>query len=192
MTTLPEEIETERFILRPPGVADAPHLFAAYTQDPEVTKYLLWTPHEDVTETEAFMQLCIEHWEKARACEGLQGTYPYVIAPREGSEHPIGMIDAYVTHPHRATLGYVLAKAHWGGGVMTEAVSALIDALFAHPQMWRVWATCDVDNTGSARVMARAGMTREGRLRRYMVHPNVSDIPRDSFVYAITRDDWMP
>ena len=27
----------------------------------------------------------------------------------------------------------------------------------------------------------------EGILRKYIVHPNVSDIPRDSYIYAITK-----
>jgi RimJ/RimL family protein N-acetyltransferase len=35
--------------------------------------------------------------------------------------------------------------------------------------------------------MDKAGMRREGRLARYLVHPNVSDEPRDAYLYAITR-----
>jgi hypothetical protein len=30
-------------------------------------------------------------------------------------------------------------------------------------------------------------MVREGLLRRWMMHPNVSDEPRDCFSYAIVR-----
>jgi RimJ/RimL family protein N-acetyltransferase len=37
------------------------------------------------------------------------------------------------------------------------------------------------------RVLEKAGMQCEGILRKYIVHPNISDIPRDSYIYAITK-----
>jgi RimJ/RimL family protein N-acetyltransferase len=46
---------------------------------------------------------------------------------------------------------------------------------------------CDVDNIASARVMEKAGLTLEGRLRRWLVHPNISDEPRDCLGYARVR-----
>ncbi len=52
---------------------------------------------------------------------------------------------------------------------------------------YRVFATCDVGNLASARVMEKAGMLREGLLRRYGFHPGVSDEPRDSYIYAIVK-----
>ena len=48
----------------------------------------------------------------------------------------------------------------------------------------RVWAVCDVDNTASARVMEKIGMTREGLMRRGVLHPNSSSEPRDCWLYA--------
>jgi RimJ/RimL family protein N-acetyltransferase len=45
-----------------------------------------------------------------------------------------------------------------------------------------------VDNVGSARVMENAGMKREGVLRRWSIHPNVGDAPRDSYCYSIIKD----
>jgi [ribosomal protein S5]-alanine N-acetyltransferase len=36
-------------------------------------------------------------------------------------------------------------------------------------------------------VMEKVGMQREGILRKYIVHPNISDEPRDSFMYAIVK-----
>jgi ribosomal-protein-alanine N-acetyltransferase len=55
------------------------------------------------------------------------------------------------------------------------------------PAVFRIGAVCDVDNIGSARVMEKAGLVREGVLRRWLVHPNISDEPRDCFSYARTR-----
>ncbi len=46
---------------------------------------------------------------------------------------------------------------------------------------------CAVDNAASATVLEKSDLVREGRLRRYIVHPNVSDEPRDVYLYARTR-----
>ena len=70
---------------------------------------------------------------------------------------------------------------------MTEALRAAVGWALAAPGVYRVGAVCDVDNPGSARVMEKAGLTREGLLRRWMVHPNVSDEPRDCFIYGRAR-----
>ena len=53
--------------------------------------------------------------------------------------------------------------------------------------MYRVYAYCDVENLASARVMEKAGMSFEGVLRRWGVHPNRSSEPRDCRCYAAVR-----
>ena len=68
-----------------------------------------------------------------------------------------------------------------------EAASAVVDWALAQPQIYRVWAICDHENLASARVMEKIGMQREGLMRRGIVHPNISDEPRDCWVYARVR-----
>ena len=48
-------------------------------------------------------------------------------------------------------------------------------------------AVCDPDNAASVRVLEKVGMEREGVLRRWMLHPNVSETPRDCLSYARVR-----
>jgi RimJ/RimL family protein N-acetyltransferase len=84
-------------------------------------------------------------------------------------------------------LGFVLAQPHWGKGYMTEAVRGLVAWALKQKEIYRVWAVCDTDNVASARVMEKAGMQREGTLRRWSVHPNLSLEPRDSYCYAIVK-----
>ena len=72
-------------------------------------------------------------------------------------------------------------------GYVTEATRAIIDWTFRQASMYRVYATTDVENVASRRVMEKAGMQCEGILRKYILHPNISDIPRDSYMYAITK-----
>ena len=70
---------------------------------------------------------------------------------------------------------------------MNEALKSVVEWALAQPEIYRVWATCDVDNVASARVLERAGMGREGVLRRWLVHPNLSDEPRDCLCYSIVK-----
>lgn len=48
-------------------------------------------------------------------------------------------------------------------------------------------AAVDVDNVGSIRVMEKAGFQREGLLRRWLVHPNTGNTPRDCIILSKTR-----
>ena len=174
----PYEFATDRLHLRLPRRDDAPAIFAAWTQDPDVTRYLTWRPHKNVDESYAILDLIAKLWRNGE-------TFSYAITVK-GDDTLIGMI---TIHPDgfKPSIGYVLARPHWGKGYMTEAVRAVTDWLLRQPDIYRVFATCDVDNPASAKVMEKAGMKYEGLLRRYMVHPNVSDEPRDCLMYAATR-----
>jgi hypothetical protein len=52
----------------------------------------------------------------------------------------------------------------------------------------RVWAVCDSTHLASVRVLEKAGLEREGILRRFIVHPNISPEPRDCFCYSRVRE----
>ncbi len=70
---------------------------------------------------------------------------------------------------------------------MTEILRTVIDWAFTQSEIFRVQAFCDLENPASARVMEKAGMAREGLLRRYVLHPNISDEPRDVYLYAVVK-----
>ncbi|MGZ8466085.1 MAG: GNAT family N-acetyltransferase, partial [Candidatus Binatia bacterium] len=153
-------------------------IFREYASDPEVTRYVSWRAHQAVGETREYMRVCLAAWDVGKA-------FQWVIERKEDLQL-MGMIAARV-QAHRWELGYVLARPYWGHGYMTESVKGLIDWAFQGADVFRVWAVCDVENLASARVMERAGMQREGILRRWSVHPNVSAEPRDSYCYSITK-----
>jgi RimJ/RimL family protein N-acetyltransferase len=70
---------------------------------------------------------------------------------------------------------------------MPEAIAAVVEWAFAQPSVSRVSAACDLENHSSARALEKAGFVREGILRQFSVHPNISSAARDCFEYAITR-----
>jgi RimJ/RimL family protein N-acetyltransferase len=168
-----------RLVLREPQLADAAVLFESYEQDVEVPRYMTWRPHTELSQTETFIRECMRAW-------GAGDHQPYVLTER-GNEHlPVGMIDAR-THGHILEIGYVIARSRWGHGLMPEAIRAVADAALATPEIFRVQATCDVENRASARALEKSGFVLEGRLERWIVHPNVSAEPRPSFMYARCR-----
>jgi ribosomal-protein-alanine N-acetyltransferase len=172
------EIRTDRLTLRPPIPADAAAIFERYAQDSLVTRYLIWSPHESVSETEEFIRACIEGSQ-----DGVR--FPWVIT-NASDEAVMGMIELRV-EGDAADVGYVLARSEWGRGFATEALSSVLRFAFSMPDVKRVWAVCDVDNAASARVMEKAGMSREGLVPGFIMHPNLSAEPRDVYQYAATR-----
>src|SRR5215469_11750948 len=89
--------------------------------------------------------------------------------------------------PHRLDCGYVLARRWWRQGLMTEVLTEVAVRALRQPSVFRIGAVCDVENIGSARVLEQAGFVREGLLRRWLVHPNISGEPRDCYSYARIR-----
>jgi RimJ/RimL family protein N-acetyltransferase len=174
----PKILKTERLRLRKAKLSDAEAIFRQYAEDPQVIKYVSWHAHRNLEETCEYMRMCMMAWDVAKA-------FHWVIETRDDKE-VIGMIIARV-NAEKWELGFVLAQAYWGRGFMTEAVKALIAWALKQNEIFRVWAVCDIDNKASARVMEKAGMVREGILKRWSVHPNLSPEPRDSYCYAITK-----
>ncbi len=175
---IPERIETERLVLRKPRMEDAFILFTAYMQDPEVTRYTTWRPHRQLQEAEDFIRNSIAAWENGTR-------FPFVIMLKE-KDDPFGMIDFHI-RSSTVGLGYVIARLHQGKGYATEATRAIIHWAFQQPTIYRVNASTDIENVASQKVLEKAGMVCEGLLRKYIIHPNISDIPRDSYIYTITK-----
>jgi len=175
----PEIIQTDRLCLRRALVEDAGAIFATYGWDLEVTKYLSWKPTGDIEDTRAHLRASVLAWEEGRA-------FQWVILEKKDRRRLLGAVGARVDG-HKLELGYVLAKKFWGKGYMTEAVRAIVEWALTENDVYRVWAVCDIENPASARVMEKAGMKLEGLLRRWSVHPTISDEPRDCYCYAITK-----
>jgi [ribosomal protein S5]-alanine N-acetyltransferase len=175
---LPEQIEGERVRLRRPVATDAEAIFSSYTQDPLVCRFLVWRPHKSITTTREFIASCVDAWK-------LDTRRPYVITEKPSSA-AIGMIEARM-QGSTVDVGYVLARSHWGKGLMPEAITALAEASLAVPRFFRVQAFCDVENSQSQRALEKAGLRCEGRLERWVVHPNVSPEPRACLMYALVK-----
>ena len=181
MVRAPETLATDRLVLRLPALSDAEAIFE-YGSDPEVARYMDWPMHETVGTVVEHLRTCAPRWESGEE-------FYWVITARP-DDRAIGGISVRV-RGHAADFGYVLNRRYWRQGIATEASRAVVEWAFTLASVHRVWATCDVDNIASARVLEKAGLSREGILRCWAVRPNLSPQPRDAYVYAKVRGDGL-
>jgi len=177
--TPPKTLHTARLGLRKPTREDAPLMFAAYGQDHEVAHYVTWRPHTCVSDSEVVIGRFLDLWRDGCG-------FHWLLFQYSGSEL-MGAIGVR-REAHRLELGYVLTRRYWGYGFMTEAVTVVVDWAFTEPSVFRVGAVVDIDNQRSVRLLERAGFEREGVLRSWAVHPNISATPRDCYSYSKIRN----
>ena len=173
----PATFATARLVARQPGADDAAAVLAAYAGDPAVTRYLSWRTYDRVEPLAVFLRECVAHWEKG------DGHLAWLLCLK-GTATPIGSIGITLEGGGRAMFGYVLAKKFWGRGMTAEALTFLTDWALAQPTIHRAWAYCDAEHLASVRVMEKAGMVREGVLRRWQICPTLGPEPRDCIVCA--------
>jgi [ribosomal protein S5]-alanine N-acetyltransferase len=173
----PEQLETERLLLRRPTVDDAEAIFRRYAGDPDVVRYVGWPRHETVDATRGFLQFSEAEWTRWPAG-------PYLIESRNDRQL-IGGTGLSFETPQRAATGYVLAKDAWGQGYATESLRAMIDVARS-VDLIRLDALCHVEHQPSWHVLEKCGFAREGVLKRYAEFPNLAPgMPCDVACYAI-------
>ena len=176
----PASFATARLAGRIPTADDAPAVFAAYANDPEVTRYLAWPAYDRVEPLAVFLREAAANWENN------SGHFVWLLCLK-GTTTPIGSIGLKLEGGGKVMFGYLLAKKFWGHGMAAEVLTHLVDWALAQPSLYRAYAYCDVENPTSARVMEKAGMVREGILRRWHVCPTLGPAPRDCIVCAKVR-----
>ena len=175
----PEIVERTVVQLRRVTPQDGTELFLA-ARDPEVMRYMDWQMPEHVTETEAHLQRADRNWD-----EGSE--FQWVILEMS-SKAVVGTI-SYRPKAHSADFGYFLARQHWGKGLAREAAAWVVGWLTVQPEVFRVWATADAENTRSRRLLESLGLRLEGVHRMATVRPNIGGPPRDTALYARCRND---
>ncbi len=180
MIAVPERLETQRLYLRKPQKTDAAAIFNQYAQDEKVTEFLLWPPHKSLSDTRTFLRKSIRDWDR-----GLM--YAWAVIRRADHKF-LGMASVVSIDQHGAMIGYVLDRAFWGMGYMSEAVRKVVEWIAVQDGIDRVWAFCDVENGASVRVLEKAGMEREGVLRNWIRLPNRGNELRDCYCYALVPE----
>ena len=155
-----QTIETHRLILRPFRIEDTEDMFANWASDPEVTRFLTWPAHPNADVTRKIMTDWISRY-------GDGGYFNWAVELKETGT-VIGNIAVVKTEEEleSAEIGYCMGRKFWGRGIMPEALRSVMDYLFDTAGFSRITAGHDINNPNSGRVMEKAGMKKEGILRR--------------------------
>ena len=147
-------LSTERLLLRPFRLADAPHI-QRLAGAREVALNTLHIPHP-------YPDGAAEQWI-AKHASGDELTFAI-----EHDDVLVGAIGLIPDRAHqRAELGYWIGMPYWGRGFATEAVQAIVDYGSRAQALRRVHAQVFTRNPASARVLRKAGFEHEGTLRQH-------------------------
>jgi RimJ/RimL family protein N-acetyltransferase len=138
---------TERLLLRPGWIEDAPALLEAVA-DERIARNLALLPWPyRLADAEAFLSI------ERRAAE------PNMLIFRrtEGAPELIGSMGFGLRPDGETEFGYWLATRHWGRGYATEAGRAAIAMARDSLRLKRLQSAHFVDNPASGRVLAKLG-----------------------------------
>lgn len=154
-------IETERLILRPFETSDAKAMYNNWANDGEVTKYVTWYTHTDVSMTQWIIDDWVSHYSE-------DNYYMWAVTVKENGYEPIGSISVVNINEELENMevGYCIGRKWWNKGIVTEAFSALIEFLFEEVGAQKISARHNVLNPASGRVMQKCGLLYEGTIRR--------------------------
>jgi ribosomal-protein-serine acetyltransferase len=88
-----------------------------------------------------------------------------------------------------AMIGYWIAAAYQGQGLITDGVRVMLDYAFGELGVNRIEITCPHDHPRSRAIPERLGFTQEG-IRRQTVW--VHDQPHDEVIYGLLAPEWNP
>ncbi len=176
-----ENLYTPRLCLRKLTREDTARYYSRLGSSEDVTKYMLFSPHKDLSESEASIEKTLQRYESGKC-------YRFCIALRD-SDELIGMIEPlrFDEENSSCSFAYMLGKEFWGKGYGTEALQAVFAFLFETMEMDRVEADHMAPNAASGAVMQKAGMVSQGVVPgKYEKDGSVYD----AVVYAITKEQW--
>lgn len=141
---------TSSVTLRDVEETDLP-IFFTYQLDPTANHMAAFT-HKDPSDRDAFMA----HWARILA----DPTVTTKTVLFEGQV--VGSVGSFLWDG-KPQVTYWIGREHWGKGVATEALSALLDIVKTRP----LYASAARDNLGSIRVLEKCGFTLIGYERGF-------------------------
>lgn len=173
-------METKQLILRKIEPEDAKDLFE-FLSDVSVNQYMIHNPFENIVQVQRLingMQQSFESKQKIR----------WGIAKKDAKKI-IGYCD-YHTFDESNLIGeisFCLARGYWGQGIMNEAIRTIVRFGFEKLQLNRVEAKTMSQNTGSFKVLEKAGFQKEGLIRHGLLK---NDTFYDLYLYSILKNDY--
>jgi RimJ/RimL family protein N-acetyltransferase len=162
-------LKTERLVLRRVRAEDVDDLHAAFSR-PEAMRYWATPEHESIEQTANFVERMATSTDADDFVVEYQG-------------RAIGKAGAW----QLPEVGFLLHPDHWGKGLGREAMTAVIDHLFATHPIDALTAEADPRNDASIGLLTSLGFRETHRAERTM---QWRDEWCDSVYFALSRADW--
>lgn len=154
-------LTTERLILRPYTLDDAPEL-QRLIGERDVAKTLMSVPHP--YPDGAAEEFINEHFTRAG-----KGEHQFAITHRKEGYLIGGTgFNQVDQEAERAEIGYWIARPYWGNGYGTEAARAMLKFVFEVMDLNRIHAAHFSNNPASGKIMRKIGMKYEGSRRQHV------------------------
>lgn len=174
-------LSTNRLVLRAFTMEDLSD-FYEYCKDPDTGIHAGWKPHESIEESRDILHHFIEEREVWAICEKQSGKVIGSIGLHRDSKRRRNFNQCRM-------MGYVLSKAYWGQGLMTEAAKEVLRHAFEDLGLEMVTISHFSYNQRSARVIQKLGFHREGVLRKAFLRYDGSLL--DDVGYSMTREEYQ-
>ena len=175
-------LRTERLLLRKFRAEDATAYFSCLGSSEEVTKYMLWQPHQSISESEDSIRKTLCRYESATP-------YTWAITLQETGVL-IGRVDLlrFDEQTNTCSFAYMLGVDFWNHGYGTEALNAAFNFAFSKLDVEGICADHMADNPASGAVMCKLGMTNQGSIpNKYQKN----GVWHDAICYRVTRKEWF-
>ena len=96
-----------------------------------------------------------------------------------------GLKDVY---RYNGEIGYWLSETHWGKGIVSEAVAAMVKHAFTQTPWLRLFACIFENNPSSMRVLEKNGFKLEAIHIKAVMKEGVL---MDEHLYALLKDQWL-
>jgi ribosomal-protein-serine acetyltransferase len=170
-------------VLRTAAIADPYHEVLVANHE-RLARWEPWAVEPPIPEgTRSFLEAAGRSW--------LEGSeLPVAIAVLVGDEwHLVGSVGLRIDRYRRTgDIGFWIDGAHEGHGLMTRAVTAVLDEAFGSLGLDKVTLHTEVGNDRSRALAHRLGFVEEGVLREAITFPNER---RDEVVYGLLATEWQ-
>ena len=142
------ELWTEHLVLRRYRPEDAEPLYRHFGTDPEMVQYSGWNPYATLEMAQETVRRFIESYADNHS-------YSWVM---DVDDVVVGTIGAYDYDQKQIEVGFSVDRGWQGRGFATEALQKVLAYLTTNKSIPCVTAWCAAENSGSRRVMEKAGM----------------------------------
>ncbi len=184
---------------------DAPRLQGklVYLRAPQIGDYTAWaelregsrdflTPWEPVWPADDLTRPAFRARLKRYARDRYEAhAHPFFLFDRKNDALVGGCTLSGIRHSviQSGVLGYWIGAAHARKGFMTDALRALVPFAFDVLGLHRLEAACLPSNEASQRLLVKAGFSREGLARQYLM---INGVWHDHVLFAMLSTDLRP